>query len=188
MLLGKRWKVVPFWMSQKRFPPSIHLPLLLLLSSSREWTTALEARNVVNLFSGLISGPIDCSPPSSSVYGILQARILDQVAIPFSRECSRSRYWSQVCCSAGRFFSIWVIYGKDLPKGWLVTVRLWGVRWRLGAEWQLLSTHADVLRELFPQPGLLQGKGAPSARPCKDADNRYHLGKSSVRKPGEAGI
>ena len=29
--------------------------------------------------------PVDCSPPSSSVHGILQARILERVAIPFSK-------------------------------------------------------------------------------------------------------
>ena len=32
-----------------------------------------------------ISDPMDCSPPGSSVDGILQARILEWVAIPFSR-------------------------------------------------------------------------------------------------------
>ena len=31
---------------------------------------------------------VDCSPPGSSVHGILQARILEWVAIPFSRRCS----------------------------------------------------------------------------------------------------
>ena len=31
--------------------------------------------------------PMDCSLPCSSVHGILQARILDWVAISFSREC-----------------------------------------------------------------------------------------------------
>ena len=31
---------------------------------------------------------MDCSPPGSSVYGILQARILEWVAIPFSRDLS----------------------------------------------------------------------------------------------------
>ena len=30
--------------------------------------------------------PVDCSPPGSSVHGILQARILEWVAIPFSRD------------------------------------------------------------------------------------------------------
>ena len=33
-----------------------------------------------------LCNPIDCSPPSSSVYGILQARVLEQVAISFSRD------------------------------------------------------------------------------------------------------
>ena len=30
--------------------------------------------------------PMDCSPPGSSVHGILQARILERVAMPFSRD------------------------------------------------------------------------------------------------------
>ena len=33
-----------------------------------------------------LSNLIDCGPPSSSVHGILQARILERVTIPFSRE------------------------------------------------------------------------------------------------------
>ena len=32
--------------------------------------------------------PLDCSPPGSSVYGILQARILEWVAMPSSRASS----------------------------------------------------------------------------------------------------
>ena len=51
--------------------------------------------------------PIDCSLPGSSVYGILQVRILEWVAIPFSRGCSQPRDWTQVSCTAGRFFTIW---------------------------------------------------------------------------------
>ena len=35
--------------------------------------------------------PRDCSPPGSSVHGILQARILEWVAIPFSRGPSQPR-------------------------------------------------------------------------------------------------
>ena len=50
--------------------------------------------------------PIDCSPPSSSVPGILQARTLEWVAIPFSRESSRPRDRTQVSCIAGRFFTV----------------------------------------------------------------------------------
>ena len=51
--------------------------------------------------------PMDCSPPGSSVHGILQARILEQVAIPFSRGSSRLRDGTQVSGIAGRFFIVW---------------------------------------------------------------------------------
>ena len=40
---------------------------------------------------GLFTTPLDCSPPDSSVRGILQARILEWVAIPFSRGSSQPR-------------------------------------------------------------------------------------------------
>ena len=55
-----------------------------------------------------VSDPVDCSPPGSSVHGILQARILEWVAIPFSRGSSWPRDWTQVSCIAGTCFSIWV--------------------------------------------------------------------------------
>ena len=35
-----------------------------------------------------LCNPVDCSPPDSSVHGISQARILEWVAIPFSRDSS----------------------------------------------------------------------------------------------------
>ena len=40
--------------------------------------------------------PMDCSSPGSSIHGILQARILEWVAIPFSRGSSRPRDRTQV--------------------------------------------------------------------------------------------
>ena len=51
--------------------------------------------------------PMDCSPPSSPVHGIIQARILEWVAIPFSRGSSQPRDRTQVSCTAGRFFTVW---------------------------------------------------------------------------------
>ena len=47
----------------------------------------------------------DYSLPGSFVYGILQARILGWVAIPFSRGSSQSRNRTSVSCIAGRFFT-----------------------------------------------------------------------------------
>ena len=46
------------------------------------------------------------TPWTVSVHGILQARILEWVAIPFSRS-SWPRNWTCVSCIAGRFFTIW---------------------------------------------------------------------------------
>ena len=50
---------------------------------------------------------LDCNPPDSSLLGILQARILERIAIPFSRGSSRPRDWTRILSSlvfAGRIF------------------------------------------------------------------------------------
>ena len=49
---------------------------------------------------------VDCSPPGSSDHNILQARILEWVAIPFSRGYSQPRDRTLVSCIAGRFFTV----------------------------------------------------------------------------------
>ena len=51
-----------------------------------------------------LCNPMDYSLPSSAVHGILQARILECVAIPFSRGSSWPRDQTWVFCTAGRFF------------------------------------------------------------------------------------
>ena len=51
--------------------------------------------------------PMDYSPPGFSLHGILQARILEWVAIPFSRRSSQPREKTRVSCIAGIFFTIW---------------------------------------------------------------------------------
>ena len=51
---------------------------------------------------------VDCSPPGFSIRGILQARILEWVAMTFSRGSSRPRDWTRISgdsCVAGRFFT-----------------------------------------------------------------------------------
>ena len=49
--------------------------------------------------------PTDCSPPGSSVHRILQARILEWVAIPFSRGSSRTGDQTPGSHIAGRFLN-----------------------------------------------------------------------------------
>ena len=50
--------------------------------------------------------PMDCSPPGSSVHGILLARILEWVAVTILGS-SRPRGQTRVFCFAGRFFTVW---------------------------------------------------------------------------------
>ena len=45
----------------------------------------LRAQVLVTQLCPTLCNPVDCSPPGSSVHGILQAKILEWVAMPFSR-------------------------------------------------------------------------------------------------------
>ena len=51
--------------------------------------------------------PVDYSLPGSSIHGIFQARVLEWVAISFSRGSSQPRGWTWISCIAGRCFTIW---------------------------------------------------------------------------------
>ena len=74
--------------------------------------------------------PMNCSPPGSSVHGILEARILEWVAMPFSRGSS----WptgdpglTRVSCVAGRFFTVWALREalKWKQKGSITNIKLY---------------------------------------------------------------
>ena len=58
--------------------------------------------------------PMDCGQAGSSVHGILQARILEWVAMPFSRGSSQSRDGTRVSCTGGGFSTIWTT--REAPK------------------------------------------------------------------------
>ena len=51
--------------------------------------------------------PMDCSPPGSSVNGILQARILEWAAISSSRGSSWPRDWTCISCIGWRILYYW---------------------------------------------------------------------------------
>ena len=57
--------------------------------------------------------PKDYSLPGSSVHGILQARVLEWVAMLSSRGSSQPRNQTQVSHSAGRFFTVWATRGAQ---------------------------------------------------------------------------
>ena len=73
---------------------------------------------------------MNCSLPDSSVHGISQAIILEWVTISVSRVSAWPRDQTQVCCIAGKFFTIWATrealgspsagskrgFGSEFPK------------------------------------------------------------------------
>ena len=65
--------------------------------------------------------PIDCSPPGSSVHTILQARILEWVAISFSRGSSWPRGQTWVSCIARQILYYWANW-EALVGTWKVKV------------------------------------------------------------------
>ena len=112
-----------------------------------------ESMIVTQLSDSLL--PIDCSPPGSSLHGISQARILEWVAIPFSRGSSRPRDWTMVSCIAGTFFTVWVTM-EALQEAWNQKV------WHL----QPCSSFSELFG-YWSSPGLLLGHSYKEDKICK---------------------
>ena len=72
----------------------------------------------------ILGDPMDCSPQGSSVHGILQARILEWVAMPSSRRSSQPRDRTWVSYIAGRFFTVreGVVMPKESPICYILSV------------------------------------------------------------------
>ena len=73
--------------------------LWVYLDLTYETETESESRSVLS----------DSLQPHGLVHGILQARILELVALPFSRGSSQPRNQTRVSCIAERFFTNWAI-------------------------------------------------------------------------------
>ena len=94
--LGGSWQILgPFPSSIDSPPLSSHsFPLLLHLTNIFSQLYACSvAQSCLTL-----CNPMDCSPPGSSVHGILPARILEWVAISFSRGSFWPRDWTLISC------------------------------------------------------------------------------------------
>ena len=74
------------------FIPPRHLPFLISKIKMKVTKSCLTLCN-----------PMHCSPPGSSVHGLFQARVLEWVAISFSRGSSQPRDRTHI---AGRFFTV----------------------------------------------------------------------------------
>jgi len=115
--------------------------------------------------------PMDCSPPGSSIHGISQARILEQVAVSFSRGSSYPRdqaHISRISCSGKRILYHW--YTWEALWSWLGQVYSWLRLHAFIAKIQegLSSVHSvmsDSLRPHEPQHARL---------PCPSSTPRVH--------------
>ena len=90
--------------------------LLLLVKKVRSDGKSVCVCVLVSQSHPALCNPTDCSWPGSSVHGILQTRVLERFAIPFSRWPSWPRDWTCVSCSAGSFFTIRAINLSE-PQG-----------------------------------------------------------------------
>ena len=84
--------------------------------------------------------PMDYSQPGSSVYGILQVRILEWVGIPFCWGSSWYRDRAQVSGIAGRFFTTWTTWTtwghvKGIQSSSCLTPEFWVALW-VECEWR----------------------------------------------------
>ena len=119
--------------------------------------------------------PMDCSPPGSSVCGILQARILEWVSIPFSRcvcvlscfSCSWlfATLWTVACQG---LLSIWILQARILewvsmsfPRGSSQPRDRTRVSWSPCIAGRFLTTEPPgkplLLQGIFPTQGLNPG-------------------------------
>ena len=101
--------------------------------------------------------PMDCSPPGFSVHGILQARILEWVAIPFSRRSSQPRDWTRIFCIAGRFFTVWDTKGRrNSPQSsllqYLFLIHTLSVS--RGADFSIQSVRNELCKDICCSSGV----------------------------------
>ena len=103
--------------------PPAHVTLKTALSRGHQkpinrWESMKSSESEVTQSCLTLCNPMDCSLPGSSVHGIFQARILEWVAISFSRGSSRPRDQARVSHIVGRRFTVWVTREAHEAKGW----------------------------------------------------------------------
>ena len=98
---------------------------------------------------------MDCSLPGSSIPGILQAGILEWVAISFSRRSSQPRDRTWVSRIAGRRFTIWT---RDFPSGWGGKA---SYPWAGKIPWRKWKWSRSVVSDSCPTSRVLPGSSIP---------------------------
>ena len=111
--------------------------------------------------------PMDCSLSCSSVHGIFQARVLEWIAISFSRGSSRPRNLARVSCITGRRFTIWATREAEVllnerwiqPKSYQPDGRQESDIW-VGRVMTTFWSHCVWVCRLCPDEGLCLLRGS----------------------------
>ena len=80
------------------------------------WLVGKKSESEVTQSCPTLCDPMDRSLPGSAVHGIFQARVLEWVAISFSRGSSQPRDWTWVSHTAGRHFTTWATREASVGK------------------------------------------------------------------------
>ena len=141
---------------------------------------------------GAQSCPTLWDPVDYTVHGILQARILEWVAFPFSRGSSQPRNQTWVSCIAGRFFTTWAmraglskLFYQDIVVQSLSQVWLLVTPWTVAHQAPLFLwfPREEYWSELpFPSPGDLPDPEFEPMSPALQNDSLplSHQGSPSV--------
>ena len=111
-LHGRLRKSQPFPIRKPRLP--VHIPhmkrasMLIYAHFIYKMCTLIVCVQLISHFRLFVTPQTVCSPPGSSVHGILQARLLEWVAISFSRGSSQPRDQTHVSCVS--YIGRWVLY------------------------------------------------------------------------------
>ena len=122
---------------------------------------------------------MDCSLSGSCVHGIFQARVLEWIAISFSRGSSQPRNRTRVSCIAGGHFTVWAtreallrlamvkanffssshvwMWELDYKESWVLKnwcFELWCWRRHLRVPWTARRSNQSILKEINPEYSL----------------------------------
>ena len=124
-------------------------------SSSHVWVWELdykESESEVAQSCLTLCNPMDCSLPGFSVHRIFQARVLEWVAISFSRGSSQPRDWMRVSRIEGRHFTIWATWEAERQR--IDASELWYWRRLLRIPWTARRSNQSILKEISPECSL----------------------------------
>ena len=112
--------------SSSQFPKRVVLKNVLTIRQLHSSPMLVKKENEVAQSCLTLCDPMDWSLWGSSIHGILQARILEWVAISFSRGSSQPRDRTQVSHIAGRRFNLWAT--REAPHASKVMLKIFHAR------------------------------------------------------------